>query len=260
MKKLTGRLSKVCWVTTKSVVVLVVAFLCFGGINAHASTIELALLLDGSTSIGDTNWTKQVNAYQSVFSDSFITNYVHPEDDLYVSVYQFGTFVFHEIDMTPISNNAEAAAFGQRIAEIGYRGGWTNTVQAVNDAVNELTTNSINGDRMIIDVSTDGHPIVNGVRQLDESYAAAANALLNGITVNTIGVGDITIVDPIVLETFTESGGGILTTAINFDVFEDSLRERWSSEAQPNPVPEPSTIILLGLGLAGIGFKRWRSN
>lgn len=33
-----------------------------------------------------------------------------------------------------------------------------------------------------------------------------------------------------------------------------------TDSALPAPTPEPSTIVLLGAGMAGIGFMAWRKN
>lgn len=56
-----------------------------------ANTLELALVIDGSGSISAGDWALQTGAYQSIFQDSFYTNFIQPSpfDDLVV-----GAFVF----------------------------------------------------------------------------------------------------------------------------------------------------------------------
>ena len=39
-----------------------------------------------------------------------------------------------------------------------------------------------------------------------------------------------------------------------------SLLAQQDADFGPAPIPEPATIALLGLGLAGIGFASWRKN
>jgi hypothetical protein len=39
-----------------------------------------------------------------------------------------------------------------------------------------------------------------------------------------------------------------------------SLMAQDDRDSGPSPVPEPATIVLMGVGLAGVGFAAWRKN
>lgn len=253
-----GKITK----TIKVALCVAVAFSFLAVQSANAITIELALMLDGSNSLTDADWDLQVNAYRSIFNDNFMDNYVIAGDELWVTVYQFSTAVTNEIAMQQISTNTEAGALGDAIALLTQDKLWTNTTGAVNDAVAELTTNAIASDNMIIDVSTDGLPCLDGdcdQDTRDAAIAASAAAYLADVTVNALGVGmgGSGSTGDLFLDAFTAAGGGFKITATDYTQFEDALTTKLYREV--HGIPDPGTVFLLGsaclIGFAGLRRK-----
>lgn len=229
--------------------------LCAGA-GAVASTLELALVIDGSGSISSSNYALQLDAYENVFADSFYTNFVDPSpfDTLDVAVWQFSNGVTQEIGWTSINSDADALAFSS-LFTFSQDGGPTNTAAAIDAAVAGIQSNP-GGDAAVIDISTDGVPTANngcGLGDQGCAFQAADNARAEGITVNALGVGSVdqTFLQDLVAPT------GFFEFAPTFDDFEDTLRRKLGREIIG--VPVPGTLALVLVGVLGIGAARRRA-
>jgi len=276
-----------------------------------ATTLELALVIDGSGSISAEDWQLQIGAYQSIFQNDLYTNYIEPSpfDDLAVAAYVFsGGFgfqvdfgggnvqsydvsTFSYLDWTLINDDADAFAFGARFAGLPQPAGTTATAAALNVATGGglvscpfadrcfpvapqqepfqlsatgLLNNEFDGDKLVIDISTDGVPTEpdgNGTpNAADRALAiAAANAArAAGITVNAIGVGDQ--LDTALLEALVginpvSAPTGFFLQAGGFDEFGAALQEKIGRETL---VPAPPAAILLLTAIAAAAGRRFR--
>lgn len=232
----------------QKVLIAISAFLLFLPLSgAKAAVIELALVIDGSTALGSSNFALQRDAYASIFSDDFYTNYVSSADTLYVSVYQFSNQVSEVATSVLIDSDTAAEGLAATIAAMTYlTGGSTRVGNAVNYAVEDLITNSITSDRMVIDVSIGTTPYYNA-----SAISAASNAVDEGVTVNAIGVG--TAVSETFLQNFTTAGNGFYMTAANFQTFEDALSQKLYKEVYLPSVNAPTSMYGLFI-LAAFGF------
>jgi Protein of unknown function (DUF1194) len=246
---------------------------------AAANTLELALVIDGSGSISSGDWALQTGAYQSIFQDSFFTNFIQPSpfDDIVVGAFVFSGGTIRDQDDNPIetfavssivewaliNDDADAFSFGAQLGALMQPGGQTNTSAAIDIATNGgtvgcligsicnvspsgtrpgLLNNGFNGDKLVIDISTDGVPTLpnaNGNPNIPEAeidralaIAAADAARAAGITVNAIGVGnlDATFLAALVGEDPAATPGGFFLTASSFDQFDEALREKAGRE------------------------------
>jgi hypothetical protein len=224
-----------------------IALYCSMNTSANAGIIELALVLDASGSIGSRDFALQIDAYADVFSNNFVTNFVNPNDTLYVSIWRFASSTLMVQGATLVDSDATAAGFSAIFKGISYSRGRTNTTAAVNDAANELLTNSIISDRMIIDISTDGQPNSNS-----GALAAASTAKASGVTVNAIGIGSG--ISTTFLDNFTTAGGGFYVTADNFSEFKTGLERKLEKEI--STVPEPSTWAIFAIALTVLRLRK----
>ena len=106
-----------------------------------------------------------------------------------------------------------------------------------------------NLDRAVIDVSTDGFG-----NQGTDPGTAADNAILAGIDqVNCIGIKNFGSADPDC--SFIAGVGAFSINAGNFTEFQVKLEEKLRRELG---VPEPATLLILGMGLLGFGWMKRR--
>ena len=298
--------------------------------NSSAAILELALVIDGSSSISAPEWDLQVGAYQAVFQDNFYSTYIassgfdqiavaayvfsniNPPDDpnnlpritdqddnvLEVLVWDQPIVVSSFIEWTIIDNDVDASAFGAQFAGLPQPGNTTNTSGALDIATNGgvagcpefqtftqfnpalpfcniaqqeipgITNNGIDGEALVIDISTDGDPTEpNGdgmPNAADDALAIAAadDARSQGVTVNALGVKsfgqqgpDLAFLNELVGADPIASPQGFVLTAESFDDFEETLRDKLALEI----VPVPAALPLFFSALAGLGLWRRRA-
>lgn len=200
--------------------------------------------------------------------------------------------VYSFLDWTVIDSDASAAAFGAQFdpAVIPHPGGSTNTSAALDIALNGgavgcpipedcfpvapfeppfqnlangLLNNGFDGDRLIIDISTDGvptEPTGNGTpNPTDDALAIAAadNARANGVTVNAIGVGGVNEAflaalvgeDPPAAE-----NAGFFLTVTGFEGFEETLERKIDIELELEIIPIPAALPMF---MSALGLLAW---
>ncbi len=257
-------------------IVPLLAVLVAWSTSVSALSIELALVMDGSGSISATDWQKQIQGYRNAFSTgTFYDNFVAPSpfDTLYVSAYTFSGLVTQSIAWTAITNNSQATAFGDNFLTIVQPRNYTNTEGALRAATDGLLNNGINGDKLVIDISTDGQPTAcagyvdpsqrgcgsasSGTTiatvAKSRALAAATDARNSGIFVNALGVGGF--VQPSFLNELVAAGTGVAQAgfylqADTFDQFASTLQTKLGREVRG--VPEPQVLLLMVGGVMGI--------
>lgn len=244
--------------------------------TASASIMSLALAIDGSGSIGSTDFDLQIDNYESIFATNFYDTYVDPSpyDTLVVSAFVFSTNVVQSVGWTAINDNDDATAFSALVGAITYPAGWTNTEGVILDATMSILNNGYDSDKMVIDISTDGVPTIcdggtsssnanngcdtaGGETPISAAIAAANAARDSGIFVNAIGIGDS------ISEDFLEELVGLdpLDTPTGFYVLAPSYEQFGAALASKlgreiTEVPEPAPLLLLASGLLLLAIRR----
>ncbi|MCX4026462.1 DUF1194 domain-containing protein [Endozoicomonas sp. SM1973] len=155
-------------------IALVTALLPFTLINtAQAVPVdkELALVIDVSSSIDDTEFALQMNGYAAAFKDPDVINAILAlpnGNGIAAAAFPFAAFgaddpmapASYELNSTPwfhITDAMSAMDFANAISAIpnGDAQG-TNIAGGVDSAVNSMLNNDFEGDMLIVDVSTDG--------------------------------------------------------------------------------------------------------
>lgn len=221
--------------------------------------LELLLLVDVSGSVSASEYNLQKTGYVNAFNDATIqANIATIAGGIAVAYAEWSGSGQQslEVGWTHITNATEASAFASAISSATRNfSGSTAPGSAISWGLTTqfLVDNGFEGSRLVMDVSGDGSQN-DGVSTFNAATSAHSTY---GITINGLPIlGSENNLQAWYQNNIVTPGGGFLEVANGFADFENAIKSKIGREIR---VPEPGTILLLGLGLLGFGLRATRA-
>lgn len=227
--------------------------------RAEAQTavgLELALLADVSTSVSTAEYNLMLQGYVQAFQSAAVQDaIINGPGSIAVTYIEWAAATSQSVrvNWTLINSAATANAFAALLnANTRAFTGNTAPGSAINFVVPLFSSNAFTAPRQVIDIAGDGAQNTGA-----DTITARNNALTAGIDT----INGLAILGEAGLETWynTNIKGGVnafVEPATNFDAFALSLRNKLTWEI--TGVPEPTSLLIIGAGVVGLGLVRRR--
>ena len=234
------------------------AMLMLVAVSAQAVPVdlELTLLVDVSGSISTLEYNLQKTGYRNAFYDADVQAAITGGHYKNIAVnyveWSGSTQQSQRVAFTLIDDATSAESFGSAIFGLTRAfSGSTAPGSALDFATPLFTGNGYEGTRLVIDVSSDGakNQGTLGTTARDAALAAGVD------TINALTIGGSSFVYDYYRDNIIGGTDAFVTHSNNFVDFASAIKAKLIKEINP-VVPEPSTWILMGMGLAGLAFYR----
>lgn len=224
--------------------------------------LELALLVDVSGSIDDTEFALQKQGYVNAFKSAAVQNAIEDGTNQAIAVsmmyWSAGSQQDLAIDWTLVT---DASDFADLIDATTRP---FNNTTAPGSAINAITptfdTNLFDAMRQVIDVSGDG--IQNAGADTSDARDAA---LLAGVdAINGITIGDAAGLGDWYNANIKGGDDAFVLQASSFMAFEDALKTKLVAEITDTPpavpLPAPALLLIAGLGTLGAAARKRKAS
>lgn len=212
---------------------------------AQPERVDTALVLavDVSGSVDDKRYVLQMEGIASAFEDQSVQQAVltGPRHSMLVALVEWSTKPNISIGWTLITNQAEVAAFATKVRSAKRIGDQFTCMSASLRYVADkfIPMMPVPADRVVIDVSGDGHDNCNPAKPVDSVSAELANG---GATVNGLPIleGDeATTLEAWYTNHVIAGAGAFVMPAKGFDDVSRAMRQKFVTEISGRPAGNP---------------------
>ena len=222
--------------------------------------LDLALVVDASPSIDESEFGLQTEAYASAFERREVQDLIGRAGTMggiRVTMLLFTRNSRVAVDWTTLIGASDADAFAEAIRGVSRNGlgDGTSIARGLQLANQQFSLLSDPAGRRIVDVSGDGDDNILGAQAVrdarDEALMQYGVDQINGLVIGGTSLQEY-YQDNVI-------GGtdAFVRRVDNFDLFESAIFEKLDIELS-SAIPEPSSIVLVGLGAVLVPILRRR--